>query len=115
MSNDQPLELPQFTWIDGVTLEVNTPYTRYEDMSPDGSLTLMIQKDGDCCIRVQQKNLHRLSSDSLKDFHIANIEFTMPMMGGGQSPRVRNALMYLAQAIQQDNDERPQYREGRNE
>ncbi|MBI6882653.1 hypothetical protein [Pseudomonas putida] len=30
------------------------------------------------------------------------------VLGGGQSPRVRNALMVLAEAIRRDNEDRPQ-------
>jgi len=33
--------------------------------------------------------------------------YRMPFTGGGRSPRVRNALLILAMAIQADNDESP--------
>jgi hypothetical protein len=34
----------------------------------------------------------------------------MPLIGGGQSPRVRNALLILAEAIRLDNIDAPQDR-----
>ena len=40
--------------------------------------------------------------------HGPAMRFRMPIVGGGQSPRVRNALMILALAIKLDNEEHPQ-------
>jgi hypothetical protein len=73
-------------------------YERYEDMSPDGKLTIIIDEDGDTLI-----------SSTKEQFHI-NLEFCTPMIGGGQSARVHMALRMLALAIKLDNEERKQYR-----
>lgn len=37
----------------------------------------------------------------------SSCRYRMPMIGGGRSPRVRNALLILAMAIKMDNEEAP--------
>lgn len=85
------------------TLETGRTYQRYEDDSPLGYLSLVFGGDGDGHIMViqeQDPNEHKMS-----------MRFRMPMQGGGQSPRVRNALLILAEAIRLDNIDNPQQRE----
>ena len=77
-------------------------YQRYEDDSPEGYIAVTFGGDGDAHLMVigkQDPNEHKLS-----------FRFRMPMKGGGQSPRVRNALLILAEAIRLDNLDRPQSR-----
>ena len=50
----------------------------------------MFTKDGDAWIGIDVRNFLR---------------FRMPLCGGGQSPRTRNALLILAEAIRLDNEE----------
>ncbi len=85
------------------TLEAGKLYERFEDDSPTGRISVVFGGDGDGYIMlnaVQDPNEHKLS-----------MRFRMPMMGGGQSPRVRNALLILAEAIRLDNKYQPQDRE----
>ena len=77
-------------------LKHNIQYTRYEDMSPDGTLTVIFQKDGDAVVSIQEE-----------DGSSASVEFCSPMGGGGRSPAVLMALRELAMAIIKDNTERP--------
>lgn len=87
-------------WLE--TLETMTCYQRYEDDSPLGSISVVFGVDGDGHLSVVSEpdpNEPRLS-----------MRFRMPMIGGGQSPRVRNALLILAEAIRLDNEEHPQHR-----
>ncbi len=83
-------------------LKTGEPYDRFEDMSPDGKLSVMLQKNGDSILTIwpsKENGGHAYSS----------VEFcTLP--GGGQSPRVRKAIVALAEAIRLDNEERKQYR-----
>lgn len=84
------------------TLKTGEFYQRYEDDSPLGFLSVVIGCDGDTHMMVMHEcdpNERRMS-----------MRFRMPMTGGGQSPRVRNALLILAEAIRLDNLEHPQQR-----
>lgn len=58
----------------------------------DQNLSVMVGPDGDCWLRAGEGNVLRFRTYA----------------GGGQSMRVRNALLVLAEAIQRDNEERPQ-------
>jgi len=83
------------------SINVMEGYTRVHD-DHDGSMTGIVQimfgRDGDA----------HLSTDK----HMgASLRFRMPLVGGGQSKRVRTALLILAEAIRLDNEERPQTRE----
>jgi hypothetical protein len=68
-------------------------YYRNEDMGR-GGISVMLDQDGDTHIAVAQ------------DGRISFAEFCT-MTGGGRSPRVRAALVYLALAIKLDEEERP--------
>lgn len=94
-----------FIWPKDGSMETMISYRRYEDMSPDGYISLMVEEDGDVILMVQQGEV----SGGLDNFHMATVQFCHAF-GGGQSPNVRNALLHLIQAIQQDNKERPQNR-----
>jgi hypothetical protein len=76
------------------SLKVNEPYVRVQD-DCDGDLSQVISvqftQDADAWVAT-------MSYRTLRFRH----EF-----GGGRSPRVRNALLVLAEAIRRDNEERP--------
>jgi len=86
-------------------LETRKFYTRYEDMSPDGTLTLYIEDDGDVIVDVQ-------GIDPMGERTRTTVQFCT-YGGGGQSLKVRQALLNLAVAILEDNAEKPQYRDGK--
>lgn len=65
---------------------------RPEDMSQRGKLRLLIQRDGDVIIAVQDDSGHML-----------DIEFCTPGTGGGRSPETWKALHILANAMRADN------------
>lgn len=85
------------------TLKPGELYQRYEDDSPLGFLSITFGCDGDGHILV----LHEQDPKERR----FSMRFRMPMTGGGQSPRVRNALLILAEAIRLDNEDHPQHRE----
>lgn len=85
-------------------IQAGESYQRFEDDSPLGNISVMFGGDGDGYIAVMQER----DSDDFK----FSMRFRMPMFGGGQSPRVRNALLILAEAIRLDNLEHPQHRKG---
>lgn len=74
-------------------MESNKRYTRHEDMSPDGTLTVIFQPDGDGIISITDAN-----------GKTASVEFCSPGAGGGRSPNVLSALRALAMAIERDNN-----------
>jgi hypothetical protein len=83
-------------------LEPNVPYERFEDMSPLGRLRVIMQEDGDAIVSViEDPNEHRLCP---------SVEFCTSFGGGGQSPKVRAAIIALAMAIKEENQTRPQHR-----
>jgi hypothetical protein len=84
------------------TLRTGEFYQRYEDDSPLGNISVVVGGDGDAHLSVIQEL-------DPNDRHLS-MRFRMPMTGGGQSPRVRNALLFLAEAIRLDNLENPQNR-----
>jgi len=84
------------------TLETKNVYSRFEDDSCNGSISVQFTQDGDGWIQI-------LSKPDKNDFHL-DMRFRMPFIGGGQSPRVRNALLILAEAIRLDNQDAPQDR-----
>ncbi len=79
----------------------NYSVKRYEDDSRFGMLTVTISEDADAWIDV-------LSEADPNELH--TIMRFRTFIGGGQSPRVRNALLILAEAIRLDNKDRPQRR-----
>ena len=83
-------------WI--TEIEPNEPYKRLHDDHDgerNGSISVNFSGDGDAWINIQSKRPGQ--SLRFRTFH-----------GGGQSPRVRNALMILALAIKIDNQEKEQ-------
>lgn len=93
----------EFIWPQDGSLKTMERYTRYEDMSPDGSLTILIEEDGDVIVDVQGRDMFDRESR-------ASVQFCT-VGGGGQSMGVRKALLNLALAIIEDNKAKPQYRE----
>lgn len=85
------------------TLQLGQFYQRFEDDSPLGSISVVFGSDGDGWISVVSEPDPKEARHSMR--------FRMPMSGGGQSPRVRNALLILAEAIRLDNEDRPQHRQ----
>lgn len=84
------------------TLETSVQYLRFEDDSPKGFISVMFGPDADGYIMV--------AAEMDPNEHKWSMRFRLPIMGGGQSPRVRNALLILAEAIRQDNLDHPQRR-----
>lgn len=84
-------------------LDTRTSYWRYEDDSPLGQLIISFSPDGD-------GHIHVMAEHDPNEGPKWSQRFRMPMMGGGQSPRVRNALLILAEAIRLDNIDSPQDR-----
>jgi hypothetical protein len=78
-------------------LKTREPYFRTQD-DCDGDLTegivVTVGPDGDVWV-----NVHCRATQTCR--------FRMPFVGGGMSPRVRNALLILAVAIKLDNEEHP--------
>ena len=86
------------------SLSSDGSYRRFEDDSPEGMIVVAFTKDGDSWIGVISKH-----DPSEANFMF---RFRMPLMGGGESPRVRSALLILAEAIRLDNEDHPQHRGG---
>ena len=86
-------------WHEG--LEPNTTYARFDDDTYSGHISVAFSQDGDGWLEV-------LSEKDPED--PLSHRFRMPLHGGGQSGRVRTALLILALAIKLDNEERPQNR-----
>ena len=76
---------------------MTTEITRLEDMSPDGSLELFKQDDGDIIMTVRARN-------EVGDWGCAEIEFCA---SGTRSPHTHFALHALFAAMEQDEAERP--------
>ncbi len=79
-------------------MEINRIYTRRDDMSAEGLVTVLKQDDGDVILGIVARTyrcgpLLRLS-----------VEFCLD---GGHSEHTRRALIALAEAIELDNQERP--------
>jgi hypothetical protein len=82
-------------WI--TTLKTEETYSRFYDDHDgefDGELLVYFDKSGDAWVETTKKYNKALR---FRDF-----------LGGGQSQRVRNALMILALAIELDNEDHPQ-------
>lgn len=77
------------------SIERDTVYSRIHD-DHDGdamqALEVMVMHDGDVAVSIGKRQELRFRTDT----------------GGGCSPRVRNALLVLAEAIRRDNEEIPQ-------
>ena len=67
---------------------------RLEDMSRLGNLTVHIDNDGDMCVSVYDEDNQSIS----------DVEFCTGL-GGGRSPRTRDALRKLFDAMMEDNND----------
>lgn len=92
--------LDDYFWLP--TLDAHKTYQRFEDDSPKGTLCVQFSRDGDAWLQI-------VATPDPDDMSFSQ-RFRMPDVGGGQSPRVRNALLILAEAIRLDNKDRPQQR-----
>ena len=81
------------------TLEAGTVYSRLHD-DHDGTF------EGRICVQFTPDGDAWISNDS----QLRTLRFRVPIIGGGRSPRVRNALMILAEAIRLDNKADPHER-----
>ena len=82
-------------WIPEISTDVG--YERLEDDSPYAEghrIRIDFSCDGDAWV-----NTYCAPMSSLR--------YRMPMMGGGRSPRTRQALLILAYAIMLDNEDQP--------
>jgi hypothetical protein len=93
-----------FEWI--VSMDDHRVCERFEDMSPRGKLVLIQQPDGDIIVSIHPSDLEDFNRKGL----FQSAEFCTVGTGGGQSPRTREALLELMNAIDEDNRESPQYR-----
>jgi len=90
------------SWFWPKSLGTMEPYERFEDDSPRGQISVLFTQDGDGWIQVISKpDPNEMNS---------MFRFRMPMIGGGESPRTRVALLILAEAIRLDNEKNPQHR-----
>lgn len=80
-------------------LEPRIGYRRVSD-DTSGDITVSFSNDGDGWIEIASR------IDPQEPLEIQR--FREPICGGGESPRVRNALLVLALAIKLDNQSRPQ-------
>jgi hypothetical protein len=90
----------EFCW--PPSLDIHTTYMRFEDDSPQGSVSIQFTPDGDSWIMILGGN------PDPNDFKMSFRFRTYG--GGGQSLRVRKALLALALAIKWDNEDHPQDR-----
>lgn len=84
-------------------VEKEKTYERFEDMSPRGRLTVLVQQDGDVILSI-------IPDPDEPRHYVASVEFCESACGAGQSSRVRYALLKLAEAIILDNEEKSQER-----
>lgn len=77
-------------------IDTRTPYTTtHDDNEGDpksGYLTVMFSPDGDAWIETTKERRGQL-------------RFRVPEQGGGKFPKIRNALLLLAEAIRQEGKE----------
>lgn len=79
-----------------VWLKPGMHVARKEDMSPDGWLSVFKENDGDLIVTIFDSERGMCSA-----------QFCTPIMGGGRSPKVRDALIQLALAIAEENKDTP--------
>ena len=72
---------------------------RCEDMSPTGTLKLIMEPDGDMIVVVRPDPDDPMQSTVMG----CSVQFTFPYSGGGRSPRTRKALVALMDAMYLDN------------
>lgn len=88
--------LKSYFWIESI--EPGTRYSRIHDDHDGtrlGQITVCMGHDADAWVEI--------TGDPL-----SSLRYRMPLVGGGQSPHTRTALLILAEAIRLDNEERPQ-------
>ena len=86
------------------SLKTNTQYSRYDDDTYMGHISVVFSGDSDGWLDIMsEKDPEDMFSHRFRNF-----------FGGGQSERVRNAILILAMAIKLDNEDRPQHRPPRN-
>lgn len=81
------------------SLGTGEQHQRFEDDSPDGWIAVTIGNDSDCHLTVLDVQRQCMASARFRTY-----------FGGGRSTRTRQALLWLAEAIRQDNLESPQHR-----
>ncbi len=81
---------------------------RLGDMHPHRGLRIFRQEDGDIIVTIEQKGclIRSYSFDGSEEV-AAEVEFCT---SGGNSPRTRDALVALMEAIELDNKESPDFR-----
>jgi hypothetical protein len=86
---------PQVTWPHGRMV------ARVGDMAPPdrSHMRVMLDDDNDVCVQIWDRE-HG-------DGQLAGIEFCCPGIGGGKSPRTREALLALMAAMEEDNITEP--------
>ena len=71
------------------------------------------RRHDDCDGKIEQKIFVETSPDGdvwVTTYHAQHapaMRFRLPLIGGGRSPRTRNALLLLALAMKPDNEEKP--------
>lgn len=85
--------------------------SRIGDMHPNRRLKLWRQEDGDIIVTIEQKGclIRSYSFDGSEEV-AAEVEFCT---SGGNSPRTREALRQLMEAMELDNKESPDFRNRR--
>lgn len=91
----------------GIDVKPRETYERFEDMSPDGRLQVFIEDDGDVIVTAVPPPSN--SANPMNWLKPVSVQFCAGS-GGGQSPRVRLAILELARAIEIENRERQQHR-----
>jgi len=82
-------------------MSITRECSRREDMSQRGELSIIMQDDGDIIVSC-------LGIDCCGElYQESHVEFCVPVSGGGRSPRVREALVALMDAIDLDNKDNP--------
>lgn len=82
-------------------VERNKIYKRQEDMSPDGMLDVLVEKDGDVIVTIWPEGWTKGNMD------YCSVQFCTCSAGGGRSPNTLAALRLLARAINADNIAQP--------
>lgn len=85
------------------TISTKERYSRLQDDHDGkrwGILRITFGEDGDAWLEIDRNGVDDLVDETIR--------FRMPFMGGGISPRTRQALHVLAEAIRLDNEEHPQ-------
>lgn len=82
-------------------IKFNHHYERYEDMSSTGRVQVFIEDDADVILTIIP------SYEENPKLRPLSVQFCTVGSGGGKSPNVRQALIDLARAIEEDNISNP--------